>query len=312
MKRLFFALIASTSLLFISCSKDSNNDQTDYPYVPNSSSLLIKKITSVEEVSKSTYITLFKYDEKKRVDTMEFYTDANTEPNAYQVYTYNTDGTIQKFEYFEGGVLNDKELYTYTDNHVEGIYSYLESETWYEDEKEVLYYNTTGLVDSVVYYNNNISKTTTWNEDSYYSYAWDNNNLVSETHYYNNNEVLKHSKRFTNPFESKRFLPRASKASSSISLCHNSVYEFNTKLNPFWVQSINSVCSPDGQFVFSKNLPTSVITTWPEYPDESGNTTYTYEYNTKNYPTKISIVYTYIVGEESYEEGSDEYTIEYY
>jgi len=318
MKKLFVAFIALTSFLFISCSKDSSNNQTDYPYVPNSSSLLIKKITSIAEVSKSNYITLFKYDEKKRVDTMEYYTDANTEPDAYQVFTYNTDGTIQKYEYFEGGVLNEKELYTYTNSQVEGIYSYLESETWFEDEKAVFFYNSKGLVDSVIYYDNNsITKATTWTEDSYYSYAWDNNNLVSETHYYNNNEILKvglkkHSKKFTNPFEAKKIQSRVSKATSEIGLCHNTVYEFNDKNNPYWVQSFNSVCSPDGQFVFSKNLPTSSITTWPEYPDESGNTTYTYEYNTKNYPTKISIVYTYIVGEESYEEGSNEYTIEYY
>jgi len=318
MKKLFVAIIAlSSSLLFTSCNKDSNNNPTDLPYVPNSSSLLIKKITSVQDVSKSTYITLFKYDEKKRVDTMEYYTDANTEPNAYQVFTYNTDGTIQKYEYFENGILSEKELYTYSGSQVEGVYSYLDGEIWFEEEKEVYNYNSTGLIDSVIYYDSNITKVTSWTEDSYYSYAWANNNLVSETHYYNNTEVLKvspkkHSKKIINPFESKRIQTRASKATSDITLCHNTVYEFNSNNNPYWVQSFNSVCSPDGQFVFSKNLPTSVITTWPDSPGESSNTTYTYEYNSKNYPTKISIAYTYTYDGNTYDEGSNEYTIEYY
>jgi len=305
-KLLIVCFIVLTSSMYFGCS-DKNSD-------PSPSSVQIKKLISQEENDNgelTTFTSLFKYNSDKKLVKIEDFEGTSTEPSEYIEFIYNVDGRITQYNSYEGNVMTYKAIYTYSSNQVTSIGSYYDGD-WVEDEKIVLDLNTDGLVEKVSYSYKDID---TWYDDAYYTYEWANNNLVKEEHFYNDggNKLQKSSKvnKILSHLKRERSSHNSFKASLS-SQCHTTTYQFNSKNNPFWNISFFSVMSPvDTYLPYSKNAIQSTTRTWV---GETGSevTTFAYEFNNNDYPTKITENYVYDDGAGYTDEGSYELQIEYY
>jgi hypothetical protein len=277
-------LLASILFLLLSCSGNDDSPNDNDPQAPAK-----KYLTSFTNVGETTTDTLV-YSDNRLILRKEYvgdfldynhhfvYNNLNqliritkihstaTYPNMETTYTYYTDGNL-KTRHYEGYNSNYTETFTYHDNII-----YVNEGT---NNEQRINLNLEGQIVSLDNYFEDVN-------DFFNTIKFEygpNGNLTKIAHRYGRNEPYR---TFIYTFDDKI----------------NPLFVFDYNLpNGFTIKQLEAVLSQsnyggyspgddDNMFIyFSKNNFTSI-------QSENGVGSFNFEYNTENYPTKISLPYS--------------------
>jgi hypothetical protein len=275
LNKLFVVLCIGLLLFATSCDKATEGD-------PNGggSAFLLTKITwqwvNEEGITENDIATL-EYDSQSRLSKIkEIYDDTTTYES---ILTYDANGKLSQEMELDNGVETDKTTYTWTATNVTELYSSKEGNVWVDDYKYVSELNSDGLItkEEEFYKQDNV-----WLSDSYYLYTWANGNNTKEEEWYLGNmksSVIKHLKSRHHKDLNVSGLKSANDTKQS-----TYTYMYDDKNNAF-----SSLGFWDGTEALNKNNVTKSTRSYAGQPDEVD--TYTYEYNSDNYPTKSTATY---------------------
>jgi len=298
MKKVILILLLFPSFILFSC-KDNNES-----FAPANA---LKRLTTTYDSETSS--TLVKYDSQGRISKFEYFGEDLNSREGYAKISYNTDGGVKDIvEYDQDGEQIFKEIYNYSANQVTSI-SYVNEESWIEEGKYTIYYNLSGLPEKFEEFSMDYEG---WYKTDSCTYNWEGDNLIQKKSYdinvykkLNQNYSQKRSsktklfKSILNKVIGLNYKGMNRKVSEPYAVTN---FEYDNAINPFWSLSVISVWEPVSFIVYSKNNATSSTIVYSD--SYTSSITYTYEYNSNNYPTKVTF--------EEDEEYGMEIKFEYY
>ncbi|WP_157132028.1 hypothetical protein [Myroides odoratimimus] len=268
MKKFLKPIVLSTITLFaISCS--SSDDNTPKPEESNTltvlkevtitdySNIVNSKLKPKSELSEQSTIT-YEYNESGKVSSFSYkgkqeIQEGGQDFNLNYVYTYNNDGTL-------------KELIgtSYPENDIEEHFIYE-----YNDKKQIV-------------------KNTDKESDETLSYTYDNNNRII----YVTSDRKDSPYKLEYTYDTKNNIVKGNYVSETFKKTNE--YTFDNKLSPFTNMSINNMHMEN---LLPENLPETFlgvnnVITSTDKDFQALNTTSVYEYNTSNFPIKVTTHHT--------------------
>lgn len=254
MNKYWITLLISMSIFFYSCNK--NNIKIE--------KCLVSKIilsSSIEGINRGKIE--YTYDESNKISKKNFYLSEDTTNIWYsQVFTYSSDNKLKKCEIINSGTTSDSTVYEYISANICKSSEYRPIHPgipWKLTYTNIWVSNSKGQIISDTCYANYWSNNQFW---YYKTFQYDDkDNCIKMTRYYNQG-----------PWEIYEF-------------------EYNYKLNPFYYQDYLEVFGQDNT---NSPAPISIMHNFVskflgKYSDSSNSQIdFTFDVNSKNYPTKIS------------------------
>lgn len=283
LKNLFLLVMAGCLILASACNKDKNDPEDE------KLACLLTKITWINDDSANDVTTLM-YDADRRL--VKITGDTQSE---YMTIEYNTEGKISKIASYESDIEDWHTNLIWTSNSMTAISEYKDDGVWVTDDyKTVIEFDADEQITKIGWFEKNEDS---WVADDYELFTWSNKNITKSEHWNSDKKKSNFEKRFVNRLF--RYKGNSSlQKSVTDSKSSNTTYEYDDKNNAY--ASLGFLRDIAG---LNKNNVTKEVYTRLGDNQYSRTTNYSYEYNDKGFPTKITETqtssygntYTYVV-----------------